>query len=362
MTEPAAQSPTLPPDSPEPDGPAQPSGPRRVARIALQCGGFIAGLALLGWCVSLAFKPENRHQLEHLREASPAQLLGLLGLSLATLLVNGLIFWVTIRPARRLRAPDVLATNAIATFLGYLPFKLGLVVRIAIHNRRDRLPLLTIGAWFAAMAITLSIAIWPPALAGLWRKTLDGPWLLTTAAAVISLTAAAILMARHFAGPPGLARLHRVFGRLPIAGPAMHTRAFTQLHSGFDMLGHPRSTTAAVGLRLLDLVIISARFALASAIIGAPIPWDSAFLVAATFFIIGLLSPFGVLGTREAGVTGIAALLLPGGDSAGQNFAIVALLVSATEAIAYLAAAGVGLAWLRPDRLFRSAGDTRILP
>lgn len=342
------------PTPPAPESSSEPTRPRQFARLVIQIGGFLFGLALLGWCVSLAFKPENRQQLDHLREASPLQLLGLLGLSFATLAVNGLIFWVTLRPTRRLPVLDVLSTNAIATFLGYLPFKLGLVVRIAIHNRRDRLPLLTIGAWFAAIAITLSIAIWPSALAGLWRKKLDGPWLITTAAAVITLTAAAILMSRLFAGPAGLERLHRLLHRVPIAGPALRTRAFTQLHSGFDMLGHTGSTTAAVGLRLFDLVIISARFALASAVIGSPIPWESAFLVAATYFIIGLLSPFGVLGTREAGATGVAALLMPGGDSAGHTFAVVALLVSAAEAIAYVAAAGLALAWLRPDRLFRA--------
>lgn len=339
-----------------------PTPPRRLARAMIQCAGFLAGLALLGWCVSIAFKPENRQQLEHLRQATPPQLLGLLGLSFATLLINGLIFWVSLRPARRLPPIDVLATNSIATFLGYLPFKLGLVVRIAIHNRRDRIPLLTIGAWFAAMAITLSIAIWPPALAGLWRKALDGPWLLVTATSVAVLTASAILMARQFAGPVGLARLHRLFDRVPMAGPALRTRAFTQVHSGFDMLARPSSTLSAVGLRLVDLVIISARFALASAVLGAAIPWDTAFLLAATFFIIGLLSPFGVLGTREAGATGVAALLLPDGAHAGQQFAVVALLVSATEAIAYLASAGLGLAWLRPDRLFRATGTPPATP
>lgn len=347
--------------APAPPGPtAQRAArrPRTLARAIVQSIGFLTGLGLLGWCVSLAFKPENRQQLEHLREASPLQLLGLLGLSFATLLINGLIFWVSIRPARRLRAADVVATNAIATFLGYLPFKLGLVARIAIHNRRDRVPLLTIGAWFAAMAVTLAIAIGPPALAGLWRRQLDGPWLITTAVAVLTLTVTAVLLARLFAGRVGLERLYRLFGRMPLAGPLVHSRRFTQLHAGFDMLADARCTGAAVALRLLDLVVISSRFALASVVIGSPIPWESAFLVASSYFIIGVISPFGVLGTREAGTTGIAVLLLPGGESAGQAFAVVALLVSATEAIAYLAAAGLGLAWLRPDRLFRESSAT----
>lgn len=321
----------------------------------MQLVGFVAGLAMLGWCVSVAFKPENREQLERLREASPAQLLGLLGLSILTLIINGLIFWVTLLPARRLRAADLIATNSLSTFLGYLPFKLGLVVRVAIHNRRDKVPLLTVGAWFAAVAVTLFAALIPPALAGLWRKKLDVPWAVVAIVGLLAAYAAVVLGSRLFAGERGLGRIHALFGRVPVASRLIRTNAFTQLHGGFDMLANPGCTGAAMGLRLLDLVVLSSRFALASRVIGSPISWEQSFLVASTFFFIGLLSPFGVLGTREAGTTGIVALVLPGGEEAGRAFAVAALLVSATEAIAYLAAAGIGLAWLRPDRMLRAS-------
>ncbi len=79
--------------------------------------------------------------------------------------------------------------------------------------------------------------------------------------------------------------------------------------------------------------------------------WEQSFLVASTFFFISSPEARSAFwATREAGTTGIVALVLPGGEEAGRAFAVVALLVSATEAIAYLAAAGVGLARLRPDR------------
>lgn len=341
-------------EAPAPPPPGPPSAARRPLRVVIQVVGFLAGVGLLGWCVSVAFKPENREQLERLREASPVQLLGLLGLSIATLIINGFIFWVTIRPARRLKAPDVLATNAVSTFLGYLPFKLGLVVRVAIHNRRDKVPLLTVGAWFAAVAVTLFATLIPAAIAGLWRKKLDGPWLIATLAGLALAYAAVVIGARLFAGERGLARLQSSLGRLPLAGKLLRTNAFRQLHGGFDMLANAKFTAAAMGLRLADLVVMSSRFSLASVVLGSPIPWEQSFLVASTYFFIGLLSPFGVLGTREAGTTGVVALLLPGGEEAARAFTVVALLVSATEAIAFLAAAGVGLAWLRPDRLLRA--------
>src|SRR5690606_21428503 len=112
--------------------------------------GFLVGLALLGWCVSIALSPENREQLDRLADAGwrPIALLVVLsGLSLA---LNGAIFWLVLLPARRLRAADVIATNALATFLAYLPFKISLIVRALIHQRRDRVPLVLLGAWMSA--------------------------------------------------------------------------------------------------------------------------------------------------------------------------------------------------------------------
>ena len=61
------------------------------------------------------------------------------------------------------------------------------VVRVLIHNRRDRVPLLTIGAWFGSMAITMMggllvatilTLLFLPALYAAWfrvRKTTAEP-------------------------------------------------------------------------------------------------------------------------------------------------------------------------------------------
>jgi hypothetical protein len=58
-------------------------------------------------------------------EAAPGPVALLFGCSLATLALNGLIFWVVLLPEKRLRVSDTLATvNAFATMLAYLPFKL----------------------------------------------------------------------------------------------------------------------------------------------------------------------------------------------------------------------------------------------
>jgi hypothetical protein len=111
-------------------------------RLCVQALGFVLALVLLGWCIRAALSEENREQLERLGNASAGQVLLLLGLSAATLLLNGLLFWVTLRPVQRVPVVDHLATNALATFLALLPFKLGTLVRVAINTQ----PVLCIAA------------------------------------------------------------------------------------------------------------------------------------------------------------------------------------------------------------------------
>ena len=55
------------------------------------------------------------------------------------------------------------------------------------------------------------------------------------------------------------------------------------------------------------------------------------------------------VGAREAGEVGVLKLL---GVADPKSYVIVPLLVTATEAVAFLVAAVGGIAWLRPGRLF----------
>jgi hypothetical protein len=337
----------------------------RRLRLIIQFIGFGIGLALLGLCIALALTPENREQLQRLSEASPLHVGTLLLLSLITLNINGLIFWVVLHPARRLRMLDMLAVNAVATFLIYLPFKLSALFRIAVHNRRDRIPLLTIGAWFAAVAILLLAAITPATLAAAWRQQIDLAWLAATLAGCAALGLGLIVMARVFRGDEGQTRLVRLAGslRIGLLRRLAGSRAWSNLHAGFSMLSSAKAVAAATLLRLADLGVLAGRFVLAAAIFGIALPFDQALLISLAYFMVGVLSPFGVLGTREAGAVGMAAALFgtAGADIAesASTFAAVALLVSATEAIVYLFCAALGLGWLRPDRLLRPPGARR---
>ncbi len=338
------------------DGNAPPGGSMRgLVKIAVQLVGFVAGLALLGWCAREALKPGNREQLARLGEADGGQVALLFACSLATLALNGLIFWVVLLPEKRLKVSDMLATNAFATMLAYLPFKISVVARVALHNRRDGVALMTIAAWFGAIGAVVLVGLGPVSLVSLWRKGVDGVWWIASGAGIALSLVLLLAIARAFAGERGLARIHRLLDPLRIGALTrfMRTEVFAKLHGVFGMLAHPGAVLGATALRLADVGVLTARFMVAASILGVGLGWEEGVLFASSYFLIGMLSPFGMLGTREAGSMGVAAAL--GFGDAGESVAVVILLVTATESLSYLVAGVLGGVWVRPDRLIRGA-------
>lgn len=333
-----------------------PSSGRRILRVAIQLIGFAVGLASLAFCVSVALRPENREQLNKLAEAPASTIALLLALSIGSIITSGLMFWVQVLPYRRLPVADVVATNGICSFLGYLPMKAGAIVRVLIHNRRDGIPVLTIGAWFVAVAMIMAV-VFVPAVGGL---LLLGP-LTIVSGAIIALGiavigAALVLTSRAFAGQRGQDRLVAIAERLRLRPLRTFLRSgfWAKLHAGFDMLASPGVVAAAILLRILDAALQAARFIVAAGILGLNLPAAQAIPISVTFFIVGVVSPGGQAGIRDASAAGLAAKLVASAGATGasfEQFAPVALLVTATEAVAYLATATAGLAWLRPHRL-----------
>lgn len=338
---------------------------RRALRLALQALGFVIGLLMLGWCVRAALSPENREQLAKLGEATPGQVALLLGLSAGTLYLNGLLFWVTLRPVRRVPAVDHVAINALCTFLAFLPFKLGAVLRVAINNRRDGVPILTIGAWYGVM-FAIMLATYLPAMgSSVWRGGVDGLWWAGCLGGSTLLLGAAVVVARPFAGERGLARLHRLIdgSRLPLASRLARSDHFSRLHTAADMMAAPGHMFGAGLMRLIDLGVMSARFVVAGSIVGVAFGWEEAVLAASAYYIIGMVSPFGMLGAREAGTAwmlGAVGLTSAAGQSAeevARSLTVLTLFITGTESVVLLAGAAVGTVWLRPDRLLRRAGN-----
>lgn len=319
--------------------------------MAFRVISFILAFALLAYAASIAFSDDNKENLAKLKNASPLSIAALLGLSLISLTINGLIFNITIRPVQRLSIPGNLATNALAAFLAYIPLKLSIFLRLGIHTRRDQVPLARVGGWFASVAFLLLATLGTLTGVCLIHRTIDATWFALAAGSLVVVAATIILIARAFAGERGLARLQSLVPGSAASFPARMVRSerFRQLHSALDMLASPRHVALHMLLRLTDIAVQAARVPIAAAIIGLSLPYGDAFLIAITSFIVGILSPTGPAGARDVTVIRVCELLhIPEANA----FAVVTLVVTSAEVVAYAIGALAGLLFLGPSRLF----------
>lgn len=309
----------------------EPPSRRSRGALALQTFGFLLSLGALTWAISLAMSEGNRENLARLRHADTGTLALLGAATIASVIVNGLMFWATILPARRLKAIDVVATNSIAVFLSILPFKLGLVTRVLIHHRRDAIPFKLIVAWMGAMA-ALGLAVFVPlGAAGLWAKSIDARWALAAGLGILLTHAIGYACARA-------AKRQRWLSRLSLGAD--------------ELLSDPRVLCGVGLMRLLDAGLLSARFLIASRIAGHDLNMAQATLMGTTFFLITVLSLGGALGFREGGIAALA--LAMGMDE--KALALIALMVSGSEVvISGLMAAGSCFI-IRPDKLLARRG------
>lgn len=325
------------------------------ARVA-QGLGLLLGAGLLAWCVWMASRPENREHLDRLRHADPRLLVALAALSLLSLWLNGTGFWVTSRPIARISYASVLATNALASLLGFFPFKLSILSRVLVHHRRDGVDVLRIGAWLGASAVIALGVLVPMGAAGLWRGSLDA-WFIVGTLAGLALSAGVLnVLGRCFGGEAGRARLAGGLARVGLGAAARSTRHgwIGRLAASMDVVARPGTLAGAMALRMGDLLTQAARFVVAASITQANLPPEKAVPIAAVHFLIGVASPSGAAGSREGGAAAFVKLL-PGVDHGA--FSIVVLTVGASELVVTGVLGLAALGWLRPDRLMRAGAS-----
>ena len=346
------------PNATNEDSASQPSKKRLIV-VVIQVIGFAIGIALLTWAISVAMREENREQLSKLSEASPLEVMLLLSLAALSVGFNGIIFWTVIHPIHRLRPTDVIATNAIATFMAYLPFKLSVVTRFVVHNRRDKVPVLTIGAWIIAEAILMTAVLIPLILVSIWLKEINALWWIVSIISVIVCTTIGSTLARQLSGEVGIARL----SKLGLSDRITSHEAFGRVHSGIDMLSNTRVTLVTNAFRFTDIITFAMRFYIAAQVLELPISLQDSLLLGATYFIIGAASPAGMLGTREAGTIAIAELVgissgaLSETESGQIPIAAAVIFVTAVEAVVNLGCAGFGIAWLKARKPLAVDGE-----
>lgn len=305
---------------------ARPLSARGPARLALQGLGFAVGLGLLVWAVSIALSEKNRHSLETIAQAQKSTVAWLLLVSAASVLLNGVMFWVVLRPLKKLHPLDVALTNAVAAFLSALPFKINLLARLLIHHRRDGVSVKDLFSWLGAMMVLALSVLVPVGLAGWWCGTINAAWWALSIGGTIALAALGVALGHA----------------------ANRWKVLAVMSLGSDRIArHWPTVVAHALLRWADIGLLCARFLLAASAAKVDLPPEQTVLLATTYFLLSVFAPAGALGFREMGTAGIG--LATGAD--GSQIVLVTLVVTATELLASGALCIPACIRLRPDRL-----------
>jgi hypothetical protein len=333
---------------PHPDSPAPVRKAMSPLKIIVQVIGFAIGVALLAWCIRVAASDENRPARERIMNADWHMIALLLGLCVGSLITNGTLFAVVIRPLFKVETLGTIATNALATFLNNFPFKLSIASRFFIHNRRDGLPLLTIMAWIGATGLVIVSVLTPPLVATALHSKVDSLWWAITSGLLVAAFLTVLAISRFLGGRTGTARLASLAERVAPAKAVtvIRSKGFERAVSGLTMLASPRALALGMLCRIVDAVLIAARFAIAGKIAGVPTTFESLVLASSLYFLIGAVTPSGALGARDGGTYG-ALKYLPAAGAIQSEFTVVILTVTAAEFLVNLGAAVFSALYLR---------------
>ena len=277
-------------------------------RLAIQLIGFAIGVGLIAWLAQSAFQTDGWEELRD--RATPGTLAGLIACSLASIFINGMNFWIVVRPVRREGFWAIQNVNATASMLNFAPIRLGLVSRYIYHMRVDRMSFLFVTGWIFAIVISLMIVMGSASLATVLYPSIDIWWVLLASTPII-LTI--ILL-------PSLIRI-----------PAIQKKT----RGSERMLSDRTALSGSLILRFLDLLTWAGRLWFASVLLDTGLsPGDV--LLLSIFAVIMSLNPLGRIGFREAAIAWIAPMLAEStlsGDQLDAQFAQLALIESGAEAM-----------------------------
>lgn len=305
-------------------------------RLIIQAIGAAIGLALLWWALHLAFSGDDAQAIEKLKSASPAKVAAMLGLSALSLILNGVMFWLTLLPLKRIPAGETVAANCIATNLSILPFKLSLIVRSLVHIRKHGVSWKQMGAWYAAFAgLTLGTVLTVGFLVYWWAR--KGKGIDLALVGLITLALVGFMGVVHLGG--------RI---IPMVAKAFPRLAMLSLGAEKIALS-PGVVAAHVGLRILDLITYGLRFWIAASVAGIDLTPAQGFQVGCTNMLLRAVAPAGTLGFTEAGTAAAGSLM----GLEPDTLALLALMCTAGEFMASLPLAIAAWIWLAPHKLWK---------
>ncbi len=296
-------------------------------RLIIQLVGFIAGAALLIWCIKLAIGGGDWSKL---RDANVGLIGVLLGCTCISLFINGSTFWLTAQPLVRVPFWDLQRLNLACNLLNYAPIRAGAIARVAYHMRVDRVHPLQIAAWFGSVFYIMAMVIAACLVATIIRPSIDLVWAMIVVGVVVGGGVVTRLIISH--------------------------RLFAKYGQGVDLiLRSHRVLWGAMVLRILDLSAFLGRMWAAATILDLQIPPHHLLVLALVAFAARLI-PLGRVGFAEAAVTALAARLATTGMdgasieavlSGSGPWAQLALVESAGEALILIPGGGIALLWLR---------------
>ncbi len=311
-------------------------------RIALQLLGAGVGVALLWWALHLALSGKNADAIAKLKDAPPLKVAAMIALSALSLAINGVMFWLTLLPIKRIPVGETVAANFIATCLSILPFKLSLIVRTLVHIRKHKVTWKQMAAWYAAFAgLTLGTVLIVGAVI-YWSISRGG---------MLDLKVAGILVLA-LAGFMGL--VHLCGRMIPLVARRFPKLAMLSLGAEKIALS-PGIVAGHVGLRVVDLCTYGLRFWIAASMIEVDLSPAQGMQVGCTNMLLRALAPAGTLGFTEAGTAAAGALM----GLTKDTVALLALLCTAGEFMASLPLAVIAWIWLAPHKLWKAQQSVR---
>lgn len=305
------------PDEAAIDGARRRDRTRRLTHAA----GVLIGVGLVAGAIfHLTRDPDALSRgLSALRSPSPLVLAGLAAGVLLNLVVTGLIFTILMRRFGRVGLIEMQGLIASATLINYLPLRPGLLGRAAYHRLVNQIPVRhTAFAVVAAMTLSIAAAAMMLTSIGLAR------WTGLSAAVPLSL-----------------------FLLLVALGGASRTS---------------RSACLAMVLRLIDVLVWSARYVLAFGLIGREIDFDTALALACVSTVASMVPLLSNgLGLREWAVGYVAPLMVVG--VASPEAMLADLVHRAIEVLVTMVFGAAGLVGLAPVlRRARRATETTPSP
>lgn len=259
-------------------------------KMVVQVAGFLVGLGLVAWvihgAIAAANDPTRAGLLESLRaawSARPGLVVGIVVTTLASMVIDGALFWLVLLPVRRLGFMEIQWLTYAAALSNLFPVRLGVPVRYAYHMRANRLSFWQCTAWFVAVTLVILSALGAVVVATALDGHPDARWGLIVLA-VLALV--------------GLGLRWSV-----TLGPVR-----TRLHGWERMLTTQRTYWAGALLRVLEVLLWIVRMWCAAEILELGLDFATVTILGVAAIAV-MLNPLGRVGFREATTVLVASWL-----------------------------------------------------